>query len=34
MNRVNENEKQFRFGNWGAKYLVRGPLWEGGYYSF
>lgn len=30
MEKTNENEKQFRFGDWGPKYLVNGPNWDGG----
>lgn len=34
MERVNEKEKQFRHGDSGPKYLVRGPKWEGGIVLF
>ena len=30
MEKVNEKDKQFRSGDWGPKYLIRGPLMEWG----
>ena len=34
MERINEKEKQFRSGDSGPKYLIRGPKWEGGIVVF
>ncbi|MCX7845720.1 MAG: cupin domain-containing protein [Dictyoglomaceae bacterium] len=30
MERVNEKDREFRFGDWGPKYLMRGPKLEWG----
>lgn len=30
MERANEREKQYRNGDCGPKYLIKGPKWEGG----
>ena len=30
MQKLNENEKEFKNGDSGPKYLVSGPYWEGG----
>lgn len=30
MEKVNEKEKEYRFGDWGPKYLMRGPKLEWG----
>lgn len=30
MERAKESDLIFRFGDWGPKYLFRGPHWEGG----
>jgi mannose-6-phosphate isomerase-like protein (cupin superfamily) len=34
MEKTNEKEKEFRSGDSGPKYLVRGPYWEGGIILF
>ncbi len=25
MDKINENEKEYRFGDWGPKYIIKGP---------
>jgi len=30
MEKVNENDKEYRFGDWGPKYMTRGPNLEWG----
>ncbi len=34
MEKVNEQELEFRHGDHGPKYLIRGPKWEGGIIVF
>ena len=34
MLKLNESEKEYRFGDSGPKYLVKGPMWEGGLVAF
>lgn len=34
MEKLNEKDKEYRFGTWGAKYLINGPFWEGGFVLF
>jgi mannose-6-phosphate isomerase-like protein (cupin superfamily) len=34
MEKTSEKEKSFRFGDWGPKYLINGPRWEGGFVVF
>lgn len=30
----NEGEKEFKNGDWGTKYFIKGPYWEGGILVF
>lgn len=34
MEKLNEKDKEFRFGDSGPKYLINGPKWEGGIVVF
>lgn len=34
MEKFNEKDKQYKNGDWGTKYFVNGPHWEGGLVVF